>query len=182
MKKYRDTGSRDTERQGREPNELKPLLDEIAAAQPEPPMDSDDATGAPPGIDKNGRPSKRYKREMAFKAWTYIARHDPALPLPHWVAEYLTSVAPKIVNELGPRGSLSPASAHSALGLVGVQWPEHHPNSVYSIINAWVENGLVDGRKAGAVKYIEEYMGNDREVPPDRVIEWYRNGQKAFKE
>ncbi len=66
------------------------------------------------------------------------------------------------------------------------QWPEHHPESVFAIINAWVDpdrpgGPLVDGRKAGAVRYIVEYMGNDPNVLVDTVIEWYRKGQKAHK-
>ena len=108
--------------------------------------------------------------------------HSATQPLPSWVAEYLQGVAAKILGDLGPHGSLSPASAHAALRLVGEQWPQHHPESVYSIIRAWIDAGRVDGRKAGAVRYIEEYMGNDRNVPPKKVIEWYRKGQKAERQ
>lgn len=180
--------------QGREPNKLTPLAGtepneltpqeraafekELGDFQPERPMDGDDATGAPSG--------KRYSREVAFRAWEYLERHDPAQPLPTWVSAYLRSVAGKVLGDLGPLGSLSPASAHAALGLAGEQWPKHHPESVFAIINAWLDpdgpgGALVDGRKAGAVRYIEAYMGNDPNVQVDTVIEWYRKGQKAHK-
>ncbi len=169
--------------QGREPNKLTPqeravIEKELGDFKPERPMDSHDATGAPSG--------KRYSREVAFRAWEYLERHDPAEPLPTWVSAYLRGVAGKVLGDLGPLGSLSPASAHAALGLVGEQWPKHHPESVFAIINAWLDpdcpgGPLVDGRKAGAVRYIEEYMGNDPNVQVDTVIEWYRKGQKAHK-
>tara|TARA_R110002124_G_scaffold167131_10_gene334505 strand:+ start:351 stop:968 length:618 start_codon:yes stop_codon:yes gene_type:complete len=169
-------GTADTESQGREPNEFEPR--EFDGLRPERPLDSGDATGAPT--------PKRYKRELAFQAWQYLERHDPNAPLPKWVADYLRDVATMITGDIGPRGSLSPASAHAALGIVGEQWPEHHPESVFVIINAWLDpdspgGPTVDWRKAGAVRYIEEYMGNDPNVPVDKVIEWYRKGQKAQK-
>ena len=170
-------------RQGREPNKLTPqelaaFEKEIGEFQPEKPMSSDEATGAPSG--------KRHSREVAFRAWEFLERHDPAQPLPTWVSAYLRSVAGKLLADLGPRGSLSPASAHAALGIVGEQWPDHHPESVYAIISAWIDpdrpgGPLVSGRKAGAVRYIEEYMGDDPHVSPETVIEWYRKGQKARK-
>lgn len=177
--------------QGREPNKLTPqelvaFEKELGDVQPERPMDSDDSTGAPTGRNDKGVPSRRYTREVAFRAWEYLERHDPAQPLPTWVSAYLSSVAGKILADLGPRGSLSPASAHAALGIVGEQWPDHHPESVYAIISAWIDpdrpgGPLVSGRKAGAVRYIEEYMGDDPNVSPEAVIEWYRKGQKAAK-
>ena len=178
-------------RQGREPNKLTPqeraaFEKELEDFQPERPVDSDDATGAPTGRDDKGVLSRRYTREAAFRAWEYLKRHDPAQPLPNWVSAYLRDVAAKILADLGPRGSLSPASAHAALGIVGEQWPDHHPESVYTIISAWIDadrpgGPLVSGRKAGAVRYIEEFMGNDPNVQVDTVIEWYRKGQKAAK-
>lgn len=174
-------------RRGREPNELTPQeRHELEDFQPERPMDSDDATGAPPGRKADRSLSKRYARELAFQAWEYLGRHDPAKPLPTWVADYLREVGGKIIRDLGPLGSLSPASAHAALGIVGEQWPKHHPESVYAIIEAWRDperpgGPLVDGRKAGAVRYIEEYMNNDTSVDPATVIEWYRKGQKLHK-
>jgi hypothetical protein len=118
-------------RQGREPNELTPQERcELEDFQPEGPMDSDDATGAPPGRTADGSLSKRYARELAFLAWEYLARHDPAKPLPTWVAEYLREVAGKIVGELGPLGSLSPASARAAIGIVGEQWALLHKSAL----------------------------------------------------
>ncbi len=169
--------------QGREPNKLTPqesvaFQKELEDFQPEKPMDSDDATGAPSG--------KRYSREVAFRAWEYLERHDPAKPLPTWVSAYLRDVAGRVLTDLGPLGSLSPASAHAAIGMVGEQWPSHHPDSVYSIISAWIDpdrpgGPLVSGRKAGAVRYIEKYMKNDPNARVDTVIEWYRKGQKAAK-
>ncbi len=189
-------------RQGREPNELKPLEGnepneltpqeraafekELEDFQPERPMDSEDATGAPIGRSDKGVLSRRYAREEAFLAWEYLESHDPAQPLPTWVSAYLRDVAGKVLGDLGPLGSLSPSSAHAALGLVGEQWPKHHPESVYAIISAWIDpirpgGPLVSGRKAGAVRYIEEYMDGDRDVQVDKVIEWYRKGQKARK-
>lgn len=178
-------------RQGREPNKLTPqeratFEKELEDFQPEMPMDSDDATGAPTGRDDKGVLSRRYTREAAFRAWEYLERHDPAQPLPNWVSAYLRDVAGKIFADLGPRGSLSPASAHAALGIVGEQWPDHHPESVYAIISAWIDpdrpgGPLVSGRKAGAVRYIEEFMGNDPNVQVDTVIEWCRKGQKPAK-
>lgn len=175
----------DTEAQGREPNEFEPL--EFDGLPMERPMDSEDAWGAPTPPDL-GKPHQRsrYGRELALRAWEYLAQHDPDRPLPEWVAAYLRKVATSITSELGPRGSLSPATAHAALGIVGEQWPEHHPESVYAIISAWIDQDrpggpLVSGRKAGAVRYIEEYMEGAREVHVDSVIEWYRKGQKARK-
>lgn len=163
-------------RQGREPNEFEP--NELEDFEPEKPMSSDDAIGAPT--------QDRYNRELAFRAWEYLARHKSSRPLPSWVADYLRDVAGKVLADLGPRGSLSPASAHAALGLVGEKWPKHHPESVYAIINAWIDpdrpgGPLVSGRKAGAVRYIDEYMDGGRNVSPETVIEWYRKGQKAHK-
>lgn len=163
-------------RQGREPNEFEPH--ELEDFEPERPMSSSEATGAPT--------PDRYNRELAFRAWEYLGGHDAARPLPTWVADYLREVAAKIQDDLGPRGGLSPASAHAALGLVGEQWPEHHPESVFAIIDAWIDpdrpgGPLVNGRKAGAVRYIEQYMDGDRDVSPETVIEWYRKGQKANK-
>ncbi|WP_420586556.1 hypothetical protein [Ruegeria sp.] len=166
----------DTESPGRELNEFEPReFDDLPAERP---MDSGDATGAPP--------PKRYKRELAFQAWQYLERHDPMVPLPHWIANYLRDVATAIIGDLGPRGSLSPASAHAALAIVGEQWPEHNPESVFAIINAWLDSDgpdgpKVDGRKAGAVRYIKKYMGNDPNVQVATVIEWYRKGQKSHK-
>ncbi|WP_201150521.1 hypothetical protein [Rhodovulum sulfidophilum] len=176
-------------RQGREPNKLTPqeraaFEKELEDFQPEMPMDSDDATGAPTGRNNKGVLSRRYKREVAFRAWEYLERHDPAQPLPTWVSAYLRDVAGKILADLGPLGSLPPASAHAALGLVGEQWSKHHPESVYAIISAWIDpdqpgGPVVSGRKAGAVRYIEEYMGNDPNIQVKTVIEWYRKGQKS---
>lgn len=175
----------DTEAQGREPNEFEPL--DFDGLPMERPMDSGDMSGAAtPPDPKNPHKRARYQREVALKAWEYLEHHNPDRPLPDWVAAYLRKVATSITSELGPRGSLSPASAHAALGVVGEQWPEHHPESVYAIISAWIDpdrpgGPLVNGRKAGAVRYIEEYMNGDRDVQLDTVIEWYRKGQKARK-
>lgn len=164
-------------RQGSKLNELTPqVFDDV---HPEKPMDSGDAIGAPT--------EKRYKRELAFRAWKHIARHDSAQALPNWIAEYLQDVATKILGDFGRSGGLSPASAHAALGLVGKQWPQHHPEIVYLIISRWMEpelgtgQAVVDGRKAGAVLYIKEYMDDDPDVQVSTVIEWYKKGQKVYK-
>lgn len=185
MDQSHETDSADTGPRGREPNEFKPQ--DFDGLPMERPMDSGDAWGAPPPPDPTKRHQRsRYDRELALRAWEYLAQHDPDRPLPDWVAAYLREVATTITSELGPRGSLSPASAHAALGIVGEQWPEHHPESVYAIIEAWRDpdrpgGPLVDGRKAGAVRYIEQYMRKDRNVDVKTVIEWYRKGQKLRK-
>lgn len=172
----------DTESPGREPNEFEPCeFDNLPAERP---MDSGDVWGAPDVTHAKG--AKRHKRELAFQAWQYLERHNSEMPLPKWVADYLCDVATTITGDIGPRGSLSPASAHAALGIVGEQWPEHHPESVFAIINGWADpdrlgGPLVDGRKEGAVLYIEECMDNDPNVLVATVIEWYRKGQKAHK-
>lgn len=121
--------------QGREPNEFEPH--ELEDFEPEKPMSNGDATGAPtPG---------RYDRELAFRAWEYLAKHEAARPLPTWVVDYLRDVARKMLGDLGPLGGLSPASAHAALGLVGEQWPKHHPESVFAIIRAWIDPDRTGG-------------------------------------
>lgn len=139
-------------------------------------------------LNRHARTFKRgrYDRELAFQALRYLANHNAAKPLPTWVADYLRGVAAKLIDDLGPLGSLSPASAHAALGIVGEQWPRHHPEAVYAVIQSWIDpdrpgGPLVNGRKAGAVRYIKDYMGDDPNVSPERVIEWYRKGQKAQK-
>jgi len=172
----------DTDSPGREPNEFEPHeFDDLPAERP---MNSGDVWGAPDATNTLG--AKRFKRELRFQAWQYLERHNPEMPFPKWVADYLRDVATTIAGDIGPRGSLSPASAHAALGIIGEKWPEHHPESVFSIINAWLDpdrlgGPLVDGRKAGAVRYIKQYMCNDPNILAETVIEWYRKGQKAHK-
>ena len=164
-------------RQGSETNKFEHHI--FDGVHPEKPMGDGDSTGAPT--------KKRYDRELAFRAWKQIAKHDSAQPLPNWIADYLQEVATKLLGDLGPLGGLSPASAHAALGLVGEQWPRHHPESVYHIIQCWLQptlkthKAVVDGRKAGAVLYIKEYMDNDPDAQVSTVIEWYKKGQRAHK-
>lgn len=139
------------------------------------PMDSADATGAP-------SPGKRYNRELVYRAWIYLADHNPNDRLPDWVAEYLQKVAKGIVDNLGPRGGLSPASAHVAIDLVGQQWPEHHPEKVFMIMQRWIDGGADQPpitRKAAAVRYIKEHMNNDENVKWKHVVHRFKEGKKA---
>jgi hypothetical protein len=178
MDQSHETDFADTGPQGRRPNTLTPQ--DFDGLPMERPMDSGDTWGAPPDPKKPNQRS-RYDRELAVRAWDYLAQHDADRPLPSWVTDYLRKVAVAIKADIGPRGSLSPASAHAALRIVGEQWPEHHPESVYAIIQGWIDASVVNGRKAGAVRYIEEHMDGDRSVLVETVVEWYRKGQKLRK-
>lgn len=160
----------DTKQQRFEGYELDP---KFHGAYIDKPMNDGDATGAPT--------AKRYKRELAHKAWKYLQTHNATSPLPDWVDEYLKGVATSILGDLGPQGGLSPPSAHAALGLVGQQWPEHHPDKVFMVINNWRQQNPKLSRKAGAVRYIEEHLSNDPNVKHETVVEWYRQGQKTAK-
>ena len=143
----------------------------------EKPMRSGDATGAPTYEKEDTR---RYERELAYRAWLYLAEHEPKDLLPDWVAEYLREVSRRLLGSLGAKGALSAAAAHAAINMVGEQWPDHHEEKVHMIMRRWMED---DGmtRKAAAVRYIEEYMGGDKQVSHEFAVNKYKKGQKAAK-
>lgn len=49
------------------------------------------------------------------------------------------------------------------------------------IIESWMQQDPKRTRKAGVVHYIEAYMGGNRNVKHETVVEWYRQGQKTAK-
>lgn len=139
------------------------------------PMNSGDATGAP--TYKKGD-TRRYDREVAYQAWLYLAEHEASEVLPDWVSEYLRGVSRRLLDGLGQKGGLSPAAAHAAINMIGEKWPDHSEERVYMILRRWMEDEGMS-RKAAAVRYIEEHMCNDKEVPHTFVINKYKKGRKA---
>lgn len=161
-----ERGAQDMGSRGSEDDKFRPPGHLI-----ERPMNSGDATGAP-------TPGKRHDREVAYRAWVHLTKHDPNEMLPDWVLEYLRSVAGRLVESLGENGGLSPAAAHAAINMVGEGWPDHPAEKVHMIMRRWMESEGM-GRKAAAVRYIEEHMGDDKNVPHSFVINKYKKGRKV---
>lgn len=137
----------------------------------EKPMSSGDATGAP-------TPGKRHDREVAYRAWVHLTLHEPNEMLPDWVSEYLRGVAVRLLESPGENGGLSPTAAHAAINMVGERWPDHPAEKVHMIMRRWMEDEGMS-RKAAAVRYIEEHMGDDKHVPHTFVINKFKKGGKA---
>ena len=155
-------------------DEVDKLIPELEAeALRERPISGDDAVGAPTG--------KHYRREVARRAWEYIAKLDRGQPLPDWVADYLQAVASRIQENLGAQGGLSREAAHLAIGIDGKAWPRHSPEAVYLTIQGWRDCGEVSGPEEGATRYVREIL-KDESVPNSRVIDWYKRGKRAIDE
>ncbi len=116
----------------------------------------------------------------AWEAITYCTAN--AVPLPHWVNNYLAGTAAGLLDYLANRDKLPPEVLPQVLGFVGLEKrrlpanPLHDPHEVYEEINQLRRSGKFKSVAAAAKHYSEKVLNGSH--APETVRGWYNSAKK----